>query len=135
MVNAAAPAAVPRNLRRLESLDIMPPQQRRGGGRRGTVVSYLEYPWRSRGMGRMGGAGTDKPDMNFWLTLPEIRCRSCLLGWAFRPRNFMKNRCLRVGHALACQPAGGRPCRWFFDPVMPPTSCEQRCGWGSPSCH
>jgi hypothetical protein len=26
--------------------------------------------------------------MNFRRSLPEIRC---LLGWAFRPRNFMKN--------------------------------------------
>jgi hypothetical protein len=22
--------------------------------------------------------GTDKPDMNFWLTFPEIRCQACL---------------------------------------------------------
>src|SRR5450759_322763 len=29
--------------------------------------------------------------MNFWLTLPEIRCQACLLGWAFGPRKLMKN--------------------------------------------
>jgi hypothetical protein len=29
--------------------------------------------------------------MDFRLTLPAIRCHSCLLGWAFGPRNFMKN--------------------------------------------
>jgi len=29
--------------------------------------------------------------MDFWLTLPEIRCQSCLLGWAFGPRKLMKN--------------------------------------------
>jgi len=41
--------------------------------------------------------GTDKPDMNFWLTLPEIRCQACLSPSArsggpmcevlFRPRH------------------------------------------------
>jgi hypothetical protein len=25
-----------------------------------------------------GFPGTDTPDMNFWLTLPEIRCQACL---------------------------------------------------------
>src|SRR5450756_1270943 len=50
--------------------------------------------------------GTDKTGMDFRRFLPEIRCQSCLspgseptprggfsplLGWAFRPRNFMKN--------------------------------------------
>src|SRR5450756_2934445 len=50
--------------------------------------------------------GTDKTGMDFRRILPEIRCQSCLspgweptprggfstlLGWAFRPRNFMKN--------------------------------------------
>jgi hypothetical protein len=35
--------------------------------------------------------GTDKTDTNFWLTLPEIRSQSCLLGWAFGPRKLMKN--------------------------------------------
>src|SRR5450756_954072 len=50
--------------------------------------------------------GTDKTGMDFRRILPEIRCQSCLspgseptphggfstlLGWAFGPRNFMKN--------------------------------------------
>ena len=35
--------------------------------------------------------GTDKTDMNSRRSLPEIRCQSCLLGWAFRPRKLMKN--------------------------------------------
>jgi hypothetical protein len=29
--------------------------------------------------------------MNFRRSLPEIRCQSCLLGWAFGPRKLMKN--------------------------------------------
>jgi len=33
-------------------------------------------------------------------------CR--LLGWAFRPRNFMKNSMPWVGHALACHPSEAR---------------------------
>src|ERR1035437_242108 len=37
-----------------------------------------------------------------------------LLEWACGPRNFMKTRCLRVGHASACQPAGGRPWRFYI---------------------
>src|ERR1017187_519574 len=41
------------------------------------------------------------------------RLRGCgfstLLGWAFRPRNFMKNRCLRWGTLqLASRPEAGR---------------------------
>ena len=30
-------------------------------------------------------------DMDFRRRLPEIRCQSCLLGWAFGPRKLMKN--------------------------------------------
>jgi hypothetical protein len=29
--------------------------------------------------------------MDFRRILPEIRCQSCLLGWAFGPRKLMKN--------------------------------------------
>jgi hypothetical protein len=39
--------------------------------------------------------------MDFRRRLPEIRWQSCLLGWAFGPREFMKNG----GACLACQPA------------------------------
>jgi hypothetical protein len=49
---------------------------------------------------------------------------STLLGWAFGPRNFMKNRMLAVGGGgFACQPAG-RPATffndsWIFAPLAP----------------
>ena len=45
--------------------------------------------------------------MNFRRTLPEIRC---LLQWAFRPRNFMKNRAAALTvHMVGRPPWSGCP--------------------------
>src|SRR5450759_2260070 len=51
---------------------------------------------------------TDKPDMNFWLTLPEIRCQAWLLGWAFGPRKLHEKSMLKGGACFSL-PAGLRP--------------------------
>ena len=78
--------------------------------------------------------------MNFWLTLPEIRCQSCLLGWAFGPRKLMKNChadfiatherppgltrlawisgafCRKFAASPVCPRVRSPPRRWFFEP-------------------
>src|ERR1017187_7193009 len=41
------------------------------------------------------------------------------VGMGVPPAKLHENPMLWVGHASACQPAGGRPCRWFFAPVHP----------------
>src|SRR5450759_854612 len=87
--------------------------------------------------------GTDKTGMDFRRILPEIRCQSCLspgseptpnggfskqFGWAFGPRNFMKNavslrRFLDVRGGFSPLPVlsvpglGAHSPRWFFDSV------------------
>ena len=79
--------------------------------------------------------------MDFRRTLPEIRWQSCLLGWAFGPRKFMKNwpRAHRALRGLTRLPwISGAFCRKFAGSPVCPRVSEPGAGIGfstlSPVC-